>query len=38
MTKLGWFEDDGYRGLADEARTFLDKGTTVRKGQGDKGH
>ncbi|PSC72660.1 exportin-7 isoform X2 isoform A [Micractinium conductrix] len=28
MTKLGWFEDDAYRGLADEARNFLEKGTT----------
>lgn len=29
MTKLGWFEDDAYRGLADEARGFLEKGTSV---------
>ena len=29
MTKLGWFEDDAYRGLADEARNFLEKGTAV---------
>jgi hypothetical protein len=29
MTKLGWFEDDAYRVLADEARNFLEKGTTV---------
>ena len=32
MTKLGWFEDDAYRGLADEARNFLEKGTAVRHG------
>lgn len=32
MTKLGWFEDDAYRVLADEARNFLEKGTTVRLG------
>ena len=31
MTKLGWFEDDAYRGLADEARNFLEKGTAVRQ-------
>ncbi len=30
MTKLGWFEDDGYRALADEARNFLERGTSVR--------
>ena len=29
MTKLGWFEDDAYRALAEEARNFLEKGTTV---------
>jgi hypothetical protein len=29
MTKLGWFEDDAYRALADDARGFLEKGTTV---------
>ena len=34
MTKLGWFEDDAYRGLADEARNFLEKGTTVRHNRG----
>ncbi|KAL4457497.1 hypothetical protein ABPG75_012362 [Micractinium tetrahymenae] len=28
MTKLGWFEDDAYRALADEARNFLERGTT----------
>lgn len=27
MTKLGWFEDDAFRGLAEEARAFLEKGT-----------
>ncbi len=32
MTKLGWFEDDAYRGLADEARNFLEKGTAVSVG------
>jgi hypothetical protein len=30
MTKLGWFEDEAYRVLAEEARNFLEKGTTVR--------
>ncbi|KAI3436525.1 hypothetical protein D9Q98_005942 [Chlorella vulgaris] len=28
MTKLGWFEDEAYRVLAEEARNFLEKGTT----------
>ena len=37
MTKLGWLEDEAYRGLPDEARGLLEKGTTVREGGGGEG-
>lgn len=30
MTKLGWFEEDAYRTIVDDSKTFLDRGTTVR--------
>ncbi len=29
MTKLGWFDDDGYRTVVDDAQKLLEKGTQV---------
>lgn len=34
MTKLGWFEDEGYRTIIDDAKKFLDRGTA----EGSQGH
>lgn len=29
MTKLGWFDDAGYKTIVDDAKSFMDKGTAV---------
>lgn len=34
MTKLGWFEDEGYRTIVDDGKKFLDRGTA----EGSQGH